>query len=609
MKPNTRVYPFFDNVDVSAYVKPTGGSNGDPLVTNVNGEITGTFSIPNSDTLRFRTGERVFKLTDSDTNNANFATTSAESIYTAKGILETKQETIISTRTAQIATTTVEDSRVVIGQNLRTVTTFGGWYDPLAQTFLVEQDGGVFLNKIDIFFATKDSAGVPVTLQIRNVVNGYPGQFILPFSEKTLNPSSVNTSTDGSTATSFTFDSPVYLQDGQEYCFVLLANSTEYTVWVSRIGEFDVASGERISEQPYAGVMFKSQNASTWTADQEQDIKFDIHRCVFNTGVTGTVQFRNADLTATSLPNDPVSTTNSSTTVRIYAPNHGLQDGEDTTIAGFTEAVNGVPFAELNDTHTITYVDFDNFDITVTSSANATGAGGGSTGTITKNIRADVINPVIETVKLPETNIGLGVKVRDSSNTLHGSFIAVEPKANAEFTDERFIFNTDNEAASKSVHMQATLTSSSDAVSPVIDTQRCSVVAITNRINNSVVDETDDASGEALARYITKKISLATPAISARCYFAAVRPPVSEIKVYIKYMKDSEDDVVFDDLGYTELTQVEYPQGSETEFRDYVFEIDNLDPFSIYAMKIVMISEETSDVPLIKDFRTIALGT
>ena len=54
------------------------------------------------------------------------------------------------------------------------------------------------------------------------------GPVILPFAEKVLNPSAVNTSTDGTTATTFTFDSPVYLQENTEYCFVLM--QTQITI-------------------------------------------------------------------------------------------------------------------------------------------------------------------------------------------------------------------------------------------------------------------------------------------------------------------------------------------------------------------------------------------
>ena len=43
MKPNTRVYAFFDNIDISAYVTPTSGGN---LDTDANGSVSGIFTIP-----------------------------------------------------------------------------------------------------------------------------------------------------------------------------------------------------------------------------------------------------------------------------------------------------------------------------------------------------------------------------------------------------------------------------------------------------------------------------------------------------------------------------------------------------------------------------------
>ena len=149
----------------------------------------------------------------------------------------------------------------------------------LAQTFLIDDVGGVFLTSIDCFFGSKDD-NIPVTLQIREVVNGYPGSVILLFAEKVLNVGSysVNTSTDGTSATTFTFDSPVYLQENTEYCFVLLANSNNYTAYVGRLGETVLGSDRTISQQPYAGVLFKSQNGSTWTVDQNEDIKFKMKR-------------------------------------------------------------------------------------------------------------------------------------------------------------------------------------------------------------------------------------------------------------------------------------------------------------------------------------------
>jgi len=123
------------------------------------------------------------------------------------------------------------------------------WSDPLAQSFLVDRKGGVFLSSIDLFFKTKDKS-MPVSVHIRNMVNGYPGQIVVPFSTKTLEPADINISEDGSTSTTFTFESPVFLDTGNEYCFVVYSNSNEYECFISRMGEPDLVTGETISGQP-----------------------------------------------------------------------------------------------------------------------------------------------------------------------------------------------------------------------------------------------------------------------------------------------------------------------------------------------------------------------
>ena len=37
LKPNTRVYPFFDNIDITSYITPTNGSLGGNLISDANG--------------------------------------------------------------------------------------------------------------------------------------------------------------------------------------------------------------------------------------------------------------------------------------------------------------------------------------------------------------------------------------------------------------------------------------------------------------------------------------------------------------------------------------------------------------------------------------------
>jgi hypothetical protein len=73
------------------------------------------------------------------------------------------------------------------------------------------------------------------------------------------------------------------------------------------------------------------------------------------------------------------NTTNGSTTVRVNIQTHGAVDGDWVTFSGVVGPVNGIPASELNAEFKITFVDTDNFDITVATPATSTGSGGGTT--------------------------------------------------------------------------------------------------------------------------------------------------------------------------------------------------------------------------------------
>jgi len=279
------------------------------LVSDLSATLIGSFFIPNPNTNlhpKFEAGTKTFTLVNSNSNDQNVATTIAEEGFVSSGTLETVQENIISVRNARIqnkqefedravsrTTGTQVVSSNVVSRSTRQVLV--GWYDPLAQSFLVEDETGVFLTKCEVFFRSKDDMDIPVTFQLRTMQNGFPTQRIIPFSEITLDPADVQTSADGSVATTFDFDAPVYLEGGKEYCICLASNSTKYSVYISRIGENDLLTQTFISNQPYLGSLFKSQNASTWEASQWEDLKFTLYRADFLT--SGTVEFYSPELT------------------------------------------------------------------------------------------------------------------------------------------------------------------------------------------------------------------------------------------------------------------------------------------------------------------------
>jgi len=281
---------------------------------------------PNDDANpRWKVGESIIRFTDSPTNSLipGIVDSSAEGAYTASGTTFTKQQDTLLVNNAEITRDTVFDSRTL--RSSSSSTRAGGWFDPLAQSFLIEEPGGCFVTKVGVYFNTKDTS-LPVTMQIREMVNGYPSPLVL--NTVNLDPSNVNVSDDASVETIFEFETPTYLSERREYCFAVLTSSVEYTVWLSEMGKDDL-NGERISKQPYAGVLFKSQNASTWTTAEYQDMKFKIYRASFKTEETPTFKFvvdNSGLLQYTKLRRDPIELNVNNGRFKVHHKNHGLHD-------------------------------------------------------------------------------------------------------------------------------------------------------------------------------------------------------------------------------------------------------------------------------------------
>ena len=291
------------------------------LVSDNVGTLIGSFYVPDGTVIenpQFTAGTKTLRFSSSAVNSLipGTVSTAVEKNYESAGTIEVLQETIINTRNADIVTESLTDNRVLTDRQRRSSTRDDGiirqtsavvqqqiiteFYDPLAQTFDVGDPNGLFLTSIDLFFSTKDEE-LPCSVEIRTVEIGTPTTTIIPLSKKELLPGNINVSTDASVPTRFTFDSPIYLEGGgKEYAIVVVSPSTEYNVWISRLGEEDVSTlglGESqkvlITQQPYLGSLFKSQNASTWTPSQLEDLKFNLYKAEFSAGTTGTVNFFN----------------------------------------------------------------------------------------------------------------------------------------------------------------------------------------------------------------------------------------------------------------------------------------------------------------------------
>ena len=119
LRPNTRIFPFIDGVNISDFARTEtfvfhsadttdfgntlngltahpDGSN--TMTSNNSGELTGSFIIPNNDTVRFRVGTRQIKFLDISVDKEKDAGCIARATYAATGFLDTKQSTYLSTR-------------------------------------------------------------------------------------------------------------------------------------------------------------------------------------------------------------------------------------------------------------------------------------------------------------------------------------------------------------------------------------------------------------------------------------------------------------------------------------------------------------------------------
>ena len=641
MKPNTRVYPYFDNIAVATYCTPNGGSLGGNIVTDANGACSGTFAIPDPTVdanPRWRTGQRVFRLTSSSTNDTSSdVETSGEADYVARGILETVQNTIISTREPRLERQATTENRSITRTSTRRSERTVGWVDPLAQTFMIDDVGGVFLTSVDLFFGTKDS-NIPITVQIREVVNGYPGSTILPFSETTINPGSVNTSADGTVATTFTFSGPVYVQENVEYCFVVLANSNEYNAYVGRLGETVLGSDRTISQQPYAGVMFKSQNGSTWTAEQNEDIKFTLKRAEFADAV-GRITLVNDELPARKLRNNPIRTTDGSDIVRVYHPNHGMHGtSNNVTISGVPSGTyNGLAHSSINGTYTsISNITLDSYDVQVPGSTNATTNGdiGSNAVYATQNRLYDVLNLNLSTMTLPGTSIFYRLRPT-TGQSIHGSegefsTVAVANAGSIIANDNIYctspkmvasgINETNEMSGLKSLYVNVEMSSTNTKLSPLIDLQRISAYTIQNRLNNPTsgntpdfVDDTSPTGSSTAGVYLTRPIVLENNSTSLDIRLSANVRSSSLIRLYYRTSGGSETRKIedinwlpFNSDGSEDISIP--PAEDDNTFREYKYSVSGLNDFTSFQIKIVMKGTISSYPPICKDMRGIALA-
>ena len=305
------------------------------LISDGDGDLIFSLHIPDptiAGNPSFTTGNNTIKVTTSETNASILdpGSSSAEGEYLSNGYQTNTQEQTLSikapvverveigsvdvsrtftdTRTEDVTEVTTNVQNQTIPRRRRNSSPArrrrrrrrgGRRGDPLAQSFLVDSatfESGIFITSGELFFKTKDDE-IPVTIQIRTMRDGIPTQEVVPFGETKIKPEDINLSEDGSAVTTFKFETPVFLQSGYEYAIVLMAFFTEkYLAFVNRMGETDLLTQGLNTTQPVLGSLFKSQNNTTWTPSQYEDLKFTLNQAQFITNTPSSLLLFNSEL-------------------------------------------------------------------------------------------------------------------------------------------------------------------------------------------------------------------------------------------------------------------------------------------------------------------------
>lgn len=533
MKPNTKVYAFFDDVNVGDHITPTGGSAGDDLYTDSQGNLSGIFLVPSG---TFKTGSKLFRFIDNALNNITTARTVSEKTFHAAGLLNRDDKGIISTKALISKRQSINSNKVIdspiVREQINGVDPDITYRDPLAQNFVVDSNkypNGVYIKSIDLYFKNKDNE-FPISLEIRPTVNGIPStSTVVPHSQKTLFPGDIYISDDASFKTTFEFDNLVYLPYG-EYSIVLNTVSKNYEVFTGKIGELQFNSDRKIVEQPYVSNLFEGQNTGRWDRNIQRRIKFSMKRASFDTGL------------------------------------------------GTYEAVF------VNDS-------------------------------VSEDINMDTMYLLTSDIIVGNTDINYQYKAMSAStetmNTEWQNFVSNE---NHRF-DEKHVVKS---SVADTLQIKAIFDFVDDAYAPVIDTERFSTFLVSNKINDLPTDdvtELEPSGGDALARYITRRVTLEDGfnADSLKVFVDAYKPNGTDIRVYYKVLNNADSDD-FDDKNYVEMDSTG-PTGfsiASDDYIEYEYTADNItydsyDNFKVFAIKIVMTSINTSDVPTIKNLKALAL--
>ena len=646
-------------------------------------------NIVNNLPFRFKAGKKEFKLLDINVNDINQAGSYAIATYNAAGMIDTRQQGFTTTRTpakirnrntnkinkpfnaheiqnylnniAPVNVNLIEPhisggwggdfSGIVIPANVPQLSTVLSDYVsvdqntqagssvlpdqdvsyPFAQSFTVDNQYGVVVTAVDLYFSAKPGADEdsPVSVEIVNMENGKPGTATVPGTSVTLSKGLVFTSTDVSASTTFTFEEPAYLDPGQEYAIVVKTSSPAYKIWVAQSGGYAVGStGKTVSTQAANGKLFLPQTGKA-SGSKELDLSFVLKRAVFETNAS--LILRNATLPAKLLDNNPIKLKNNTTVAHVIHDCHGLHAGELVTISGVEAGTwGGVADTDLNGTHTVVKADPKGFTFTVPTISGNFNVGGDEV-LCGRNLHFTTANPQIETVLPNKCSVDMTARFTSGKSAggsetkfiKQTSYTRIVPDQNLDFDVPKMVaqraeeeyagagnlrpYNNQsiNANGGFSLDVKVDLKSASDFVSPIVDLQRASMTLVQNCIDNfdagssdyiENVPETEPYGTSSPSKHVTAPVKTVEPSKTLEVKIDANVPKVANLDFYYRAVMTGQNIL---DKSWTQLNSVTpiVKDDDNQSFRNIELKALDIPKFTESQVKVVMKSDNMALVP------------
>jgi hypothetical protein len=490
--------------------------------------------------------------------------------------------------------------------------------DPIAQSFYVsakDHKDGVFISSVDMYF--KNKGDLPIELQIRPMENGYPSSnTVIPGASVMLESEDINISelpntSNDMTMTRFAFPSPVYLNSGYDYSFVVITDDYAYDFYLSELGKQVLGGTTYISKQPFLGSLFKSQNERTWNAIQDEDIMFKMNMCVFNP-VDGSIYLNenkskissNVVYDSIEIQSDAIELPSTKMTYKYKGTSNttGELDDQFTTISPdkktdlsirkvVTDANNTNSFDLHVDLHT------DNSDVSPMFFQNRQNF---------VAIENHINSTGLSYDKFTITNTGTGYT--ENASVTITSNIGYGANAYAEVYEGNVINIIVDNAGTGYVDNAFAIIEGSGTGAEV-----------------EIITEVGASGGPSWARYISKTVTLVEgfDAGDLRVFLTANKPAGSNVQVYYK-VRNWLDPEKIDDKYWNRMVQktgeftysvdgeqIEYEYRPSLTSNNIVYSTDlaTYKTFNQFVIKVTLSSIDTvpSKIPYVYDLRAIAL--